>query len=56
MSTATGTAIISAQVPAAMRAELQRLAAQQDRTVSALIRRAVAEHLARDSTEGRRTT
>ena len=49
--TTTGTAIISAQVPAAMRAKLQRLAG-----VSALVRRAVAEHLARESSNDRRAT
>ena len=50
MTTATGTAIVSAQVSAAMRAGLLRLATEADRTLSAEIRRACAEHLERSTT------
>ena len=49
MTTAIGTAIVSAQVSAAMRAELLRLATEADRTLSAEIRRACAEHLERST-------
>jgi hypothetical protein len=41
-------AVVSAQITLAQRDELERLAADADRTLSAEIRRAVAEHLARE--------
>jgi hypothetical protein len=40
--------IVSAQVPAHARDELERRAREADRTLSAEIRRAIAEHLGRD--------
>ena len=49
MAPASETAIVSAQVSAAMRAELLRLATKADRTLSAEIRRACAEHLERST-------
>lgn len=42
-----GRTIVSAQVEADTRAELERLAREGDRTLSAEVRRAIAEHLAR---------
>jgi predicted transcriptional regulator len=46
--------IVSAQVEADTRAALERLAREGDRSLSAQVRRALAEHLARanDETEG----
>jgi hypothetical protein len=47
-----GMVIVSAQISAEQRAELVRLAAEADRTLSAQIRRAVKEHRERtDETE-----
>ena len=40
-------AIVSAAVTVSQRAELQRLAAEADRTLSAELRRAIASHLDR---------
>jgi hypothetical protein len=42
---------VSAQVPPATRAALQRLAREGDRSLSAQVRRALAEHLARADDE-----
>jgi predicted transcriptional regulator len=40
-------ATVSSQVPRALRAELERLAREGDRTLSAQVRRAIHEHLQR---------
>ena len=51
MSATTEKAIVSAQIEATQREELQRLAAAGDRTLSAEVRRAVVEHLERETTQ-----
>jgi predicted transcriptional regulator len=45
--------IVSAQVEADTRAALERLAREGDRTLSAQVRRALAEHLAHAEKEAR---
>jgi hypothetical protein len=47
MATATGKAIVSAQVDASVRATLEREAEAADRTLSAEIRRVLVEHVHR---------
>ena len=44
--TTSARATVSAQVPPELRAELERLAREGDRTLSAEVRRAIARHLA----------
>ena len=53
---AQGKAIVSAVIDEEQRAELIRLARAGDRSVSAEIRRAVAEHLQRAAPEPRETS
>ena len=45
---ASGTTIVSAQVPVEVKNELERLAREGDRSLSAEVRRAVTRHLERD--------
>jgi hypothetical protein len=47
---ASGKVIVSAQIDETQRAELLRLARDADRSLSAEVRRAVTEHLARANT------
>ena len=47
----TESVIVSAQVPAAQRAELERRAQAADRTLSSEIRRALRRHLERSDEE-----
>ena len=54
VQTTEARATVSAQVPPALRAELERLAREGDRTLSAEVRRAIAEHLAHAEKEGER--
>ena len=48
---ATTRATVSAQVPLETRRELERLAAEDDRSLSAQVRRAIHEHLRSDQGE-----
>ena len=49
MAVSTERAIVSAQIPAAVRDRLEQLAAEADRTLSAEVRRALIRHVDRQA-------
>jgi len=46
----SSTKIVSAQLPAELAGRLERVAAEEDRSVSSVVRRALTEHLDRPPT------